>query len=508
VVLIVMDGWGLGPDYEWNAVRRARTPVFDRLWADYPHTQLTASGEAVGLPAGQMGNSEVGHLNLGAGFIVYQWITFIDKEIAEGRFFRNAALLGAMAAAKRPGAKLHLLGLIGDGGVHASGAHLAALLQLARDQQVPEVYVHAFLDGRDTPPQSGLEFMRQLEATMARLGVGRVATVSGRYYAMDRDRRWERLEKAYNALVLGEGRRAPSATAAIEASYAAGITDEFVLPAVIAQDGRPTATIDDGDAVIFFNFRADRARQLSRALLLPDFSGFTRRKTPARLHYVTMTRYEDDLPAIVAYPPRDVAEPMAAVVAAHGRRQFHTAETEKYPHVTYFFNGGRETPFAGEERLLVPSPKVATYDLQPEMSAGPVTDALVERIGRGVDDFIIVNYANGDMVGHTGVFAAAVKAIETVDACVGRVVAATLARGGALLVTADHGNADEMVDRVTGAPHTAHTTNPVPLILVGETYREARLRDGGILADVAPTLLDLMGLPKAPAMDRQSLIER
>jgi 2,3-bisphosphoglycerate-independent phosphoglycerate mutase len=472
------------------------------------HTQLTASGEAVGLPAGQMGNSEVGHLNLGAGFIVYQWITFIDKEIAAGRFFRNAALLGAMAAAKRSGAKLHLLGLIGDGGVHASSAHLAALLQLARDQQVPEVYVHAFLDGRDTPPQSGLGFMRDLEATMARLGAGRVATVAGRYYAMDRDRRWERVEKAYNALVLGEGVRAPSATAAIEASYAAGITDEFVLPAVIAQDGRPTATIDDGDAVIFFNFRADRARQLSRALLLPDFSGFTRRKQPARLHYVTMTRYEDDLPAIVAYPPRDVAEPMAAVVAAHGRRQFHTAETEKYPHVTYFFNGGRETPFAGEERLLVPSPKVATYDLQPEMSAGPVTDALVERIGRGVDDFIIVNYANGDMVGHTGVFAAAVKAIETVDACVGRVVAATLARGGALLVTADHGNADEMVDRVTGAPHTAHTTNPVPLILVGEAYREARLRDSGILADVAPTLLDLMGLPKAPAMDRQSLIER
>ncbi|MCC6630245.1 MAG: 2,3-bisphosphoglycerate-independent phosphoglycerate mutase [Chloroflexi bacterium] len=509
VVLIVMDGWGLGPDYAWNAVLHADTPVFDRLWAGWPHTQLIASGEAVGLPAGQMGNSEVGHLNLGAGFIVYQWITFLDKEIAEGRFFANAALLGAMAAAKRPGARLHLLGLIGSGGVHASGAHLAALLRLARDQAVPDVAIHAFLDGRDTPPQSALGFLQELEATAAQVGTGRVATVSGRYYAMDRDRRWERVQKAYDALVLGEGPRFASATAAIEASYAAGVTDEFMLPAIIAADGRPATTIADGDTVIFFNFRADRARELSQALLLPDFAGFARRRVPTDLHYVTLTRYEEDLPVTAAaYPPIEVREPLAAVVAAHGRRQFHTAETEKYPHVTYFFNGGREEPFPGEERLLAPSPKVATYDLQPEMSALEVTDRLVERIASGVDDFIIVNFANGDMVGHTGVFAAAVRAVETVDACVGRVVAATLARGGALLITADHGNADEMVDRVTGAPHTAHTTNPVPLILVGEGLQQACLRDGGVLADIAPTLLDLMGLPTAAAMDHASLLRR
>jgi 2,3-bisphosphoglycerate-independent phosphoglycerate mutase len=453
-----------------------------------------------------MGNSEVGHLNLGAGFVVYQWITLIDTMIAKGEFFRNEALMAAMAAARRPGAKLHLLGLIGTGGVHASAPHLEALLEMAHRERVPEVYVHAFLDGRDTPPQSALGFMHDLEAAMGRIGTGAVATVSGRYYAMDRDRRWERVVKAYDALVLGEGPRAATPAAAIEASYAAGVTDEFVLPTVIDHEGQPVATIDDGDVVVFFNFRADRARQLSQALLRPDFDGFGRRTVPADLTFVTLTQYEDDLPASVAYPPRDVDEPLARVVSEHGLRQFHTAETEKYPHVTYFFNGGREEPFAGEERQLVPSPKVATYDLQPEMSAIEVTDGLVERIASGIDDFIIVNFANGDMVGHTGVFAAAVTAVETVDACVGRVVEAALARGGALLVTADHGNADEMVDRTTGKPHTAHTTNPVPFVVVSEAQRGSRLREGGILADVAPTVLDLMEMPLAQAMTGQSLL--
>lgn len=506
VVLIIMDGWGLGPDYEWNAVRRARTPTIDRLWADYPHTELTASGEAVGLPVGQMGNSEVGHLNLGAGHVVYQWITYIDREIALGSFFKNDILKVALKAACQPGVKLHLLGLIGDGGVHASQAHLLALLTFAKRIGVPQAFIHAFLDGRDTPPQSALGFVRALEAEAGRIGLGTIATISGRYFAMDRDQRWDRVEKAYRALVLGEGDRLPSATAAIEAGYGAGVSDEFLLPAVIARAGRPIATIDDGDVVIFFNFRSDRARELSQALLISDFAGFARPRRPANLHYVTLTRYADDLPVQVAYPPRDVREPLASVLSGHDRRQFHTAETEKYPHVTYFLNGGREEAFSGEERLLIPSPRVATYDLQPEMSAIPLTDRLVERIATGLDDFIIVNYANGDMVGHTGIFAAAVRAIETVDACVDRVVTATLARGGALLITADHGNAEEMVDRVTGAPHTAHTTNPVPCILVGENYRGRRLGDGGILADVAPTVLDLLDLPAPAAMTGRSLL--
>jgi 2,3-bisphosphoglycerate-independent phosphoglycerate mutase len=411
-----------------------------------------------------------------------------------------------MAVARRPGRKLHLLGLLGDGGVHASQAHLVALLRLARQTGVERVYIHAFLDGRDTPPRSALGFIDRLERSLAEVGVGRLATVMGRYYAMDRDERWQRVAAAYAALVLGEGRPVATATAAIEASYAAGQGDEFMLPAVIQAAGRPLATIEDDDAVIFFNFRSDRARELSQALLLAEFDGFARPRRPHHLHYVTLTRYADALPAIVAYPPRDVEQPLAAVVSAHGRRQFHTAETEKYPHVTYFFNGGREAPYPGEERLLVPSPQVATYDLQPEMSAEAVTAGLVARIEQGRDDFIIVNYANGDMVGHTGVFAAVVRAVEMVDRCVGRVVAATLARGGALLVTADHGNADEMVDRRTGAPHTAHTTNPVPFILVSAADRGRRLRAGGRLADVAPTVLELMALPAPTAMTGKSLL--
>jgi 2,3-bisphosphoglycerate-independent phosphoglycerate mutase len=512
VVLIILDGFGVYKDYPGNAVRLANTPNVDRWMRDFPYTEMAASGRDVGLPAGQMGNSEVGHLNLGAGFIVDQWITRLDKAIEDGSFFENPALVGAVEYARESGKALHLLGLLGNGGVHASDNHLRALLKLARDRGLTRVFVHPFTDGRDTPPDSARGFVRHLEAYLAELGTGAIATVSGRYYAMDRDKRWERVHKAYSAVVEGVGNTAPSASAAIEASYAAGVTDEFILPTVITgPDGGPTATICDGDAVIYFNFRNDRARELTRALLDPAFDGFPRPTRPTGLHYVTMVTYDDDFaPWVrVAFPPQDVTEPIAAVISKHGRAQFHSAETEKYPHVTFFFNGGREEPFPGEERALIPSPKVATYDLQPEMSAPGVTDAVVGAIESGRFDFVIVNFANPDMVGHTGVLKAAIAACETADACAARVVAATLAQGGALLITADHGNAEVMIDEATGGPHTAHTTNPVPVWLIspeGDPLRSVTLRRGGRLADVAPTLLQLMGLPLAPAMTGTSLI--
>ena len=512
VVLMILDGWGLYKDYPGNAVRLAHTPNTDRWTREFPYTEIVASGRDVGLPAGQMGNSEVGHLNLGAGFVVDQWITRLDKAVEDGSFFANPALVGAVEHAKRTGGALHLLGLLGNGGVHASDNHLYALLRLAHDRGLSRVFVHPFTDGRDTPPQSGLGFARELEAYLADLGTGRIATVSGRYYAMDRDRRWERVHRAYAALVEGVGPTAPTAEAALAASYAAGVTDEFVAPVVLTgPDGALVATIRDGDAVIFFNFRNDRARQLTRALLDPAFDGFPRPVWPRGLHYVTMTEYDEDFApwVAVAFPPHDVTEPLAAVLSARGLAQLHSAETEKYPHVTFFFNGGREEPFAGEERALIPSPKVATYDLQPEMSAPGVADAVVAAVESGRFAFLIVNFANPDMVGHTGVLGAAIVACETIDACAARVVDAVLAAGGVALVTADHGNAEVMIDEATGGPHTAHTTNPVPVWLAsppGDPLRAVTLRSGGRLADVAPTLLGLLGLPLTADMTGTSLI--
>jgi 2,3-bisphosphoglycerate-independent phosphoglycerate mutase len=458
-----------------------------------------------------MGNSEVGHLNLGAGFIVYQWITRIDVAIADGSFNENGTLLQAIERCRTRGTTLHLIGLVSDGGVHSHTRHLVALVKLAAAHGLSRVAIHAFTDGRDTPPESGLSFLSDLEQELAVIGVGRIATVSGRYYAMDRDHRWQRTQVAYEAIVGGTGEVAASAREAIERSYQSGITDEFIVPTIVPDPAGTPTTIQSGDAVISFNFRSDRMRQLIAALSEPQFTGFERTRFVDDLEIVTMTRYEEGLPVEVAFAPKDVEYPIARVISEAGLHQFHAAETEKYPHVTFFFNGGREEPFPGEERALVPSPKVATYDLQPEMSASGVTDAVVAAIQSGRFDFIIVNFANCDMVGHTGVFEAAVKAVETADTSLGRVLAAIEAAGGAALVTADHGNAEEMIDRATGGPMTAHTTNPVPIILVtpsDDALRHASLRQGAVLSSVAPTILDLLGIPAPESMEQASLILR
>ncbi len=510
VVLIILDGWGIGRDEPGNAILAARTPAMDHLLASYPHASLLTSGEDVGLPAGQMGNSEVGHTNIGAGFVVYQWLTRIDRAIASGEFAANPAFNQAIDGVQASGGRLHLLGLVSDGGVHAHTRHLEALLRLAKARGLPadRVVVHAFTDGRDTSPHGGIDYLRGLEQAMAEIGVGRIGTVSGRYYAMDRDRRWERTRAAYDAIVHGIGERAATAEEAISRAYAAGVTDEFIPPTVIDADG--PSVIRPGDSAIFFNFRADRGRQLSEALTRPDFAGWERGPVMPDLHLVTMSRYEEGLPVAIAYPPMDVVNPLARVVSDAGRRQLHAAETEKYPHVTYFLNGGREEPFPGEERMLVASPKVATYDLQPEMSAPEVAEGVVAAIESGRFDLIVVNFANGDMVGHTGVFAATVSAIETVDACLARLIAATLAAGGVALVTADHGNAEEMIDPASGALMTAHTTNPVPVILVSpesSPLRQAPLRADGRLAAIAPTLLELLDISIPAEMTEASLVD-
>lgn len=508
VALLVLDGWGQRADEAANAVARARTPRLDALFRDFPSTSLGASGLDVGLPPGQMGNSEVGHLNLGAGRVVYQDFTRINLAIEDGSLYDNPALVGACRAAAEGGGALHLLGLLSDGGVHSHQEHLYTLLELARRQGLGRVFVHAFLDGRDTPPQSGLGYVRALEAELARRGVGAVATVMGRFYAMDRDTRWDRVEKAFRALCLGEGLPSASAEAAVEQAYAEGQTDEFVAPRVIAgPGGGPLGPIADGDAVLFFNFRADRARELTRAFTEEHFAAFDASGRPRLASYVTLTRYDEafDLPA--AFPPVRLSHIYGEVLSEAGLRQLRIAETEKYAHVTFFFNGGEEEPFAGEERILVPSPRdVTTYDQKPEMSAVAVADRLVAEIEAGRFDAVVVNFANLDMVGHTGVIAAAVKAVETVDACVGRVVDALRARGWAALLTADHGNAEEMWDPASGQAHTAHTTNRVPCVLVDDERRGARLRGGGILADVAPTLLALAGLAQPPEMTGRSLL--
>lgn len=503
LVLTIMDGWGHNPDPANNAVAMARTPTFDRLWAENPHTYIRTDGPYVGLPAGQMGNSEVGHLNIGSGRIVQMDITRIDEMAQDGAFDRNPALASVWDRSRNGGA-LHLMGLLSDGGVHSQASHLYALLEAAKRQHVEKVFVHAFTDGRDTPPQSGVGHVAQLQAFMERLGCGRLATVCGRYYAMDRDRRWERTERAMRALLDGQGHRTQDPIAGLEASYAAGVTDEFVEPIVVTDDeGAPVGRIGSRQAAVFFNFRADRARQLTSALNDPQLAGISRAGLPADLVFVTMTRYEKDYPYDVVLEPQFPDRILGELCSDLGWRNLRVAETEKYPHVTYFFNGGREQPYDGEERELVPSPKVATYDLQPEMSAAGVCDAVVRGIESGSFEVIVVNFANGDMVGHTGVIEAAVRACETVDGCLDRIEQALKIRGGQWIVTADHGNADLMVDPATGAPHTYHTTFPVPLILVGN-YR-GRLSEGGSLRDISPTILGCLDVGQPTEMTGRDL---
>ncbi len=505
VALIILDGWGINPACGGNAVCHAQTPRLDALLADYPSAQLGASGMAVGLPEGQMGNSEVGHLNIGSGRIVYQDFTRIIKSIEDGDFFENPQLCQAVDKVKARGGALHLMGLLSDGGVHSHNTHLYALVDLARRRGLEKVCVHAFMDGRDTPPKSGAEYLRQLEDKLDEIGIGRVATVTGRYWAMDRDNRWNRVERAYRAMTEGEGVQAASSAEAIEGSYAAGKNDEFVEPQVIVQDGSPVGTVSDGDGIIFFNFRSDRAREITRAFTDDAFEGFERRVYPDLVAYVCMTEYDATFDLPVAFAPEALPRILGQVVSAAGKKQLRIAETEKYAHVTFFFNGGSEEPFSGEERKLIPSPQeVATYDEKPEMSAFEVTDEVVRRVQSQDYDLIVLNLANCDMVGHTGVMGAAVKAMEAVDTSVGRVVDAVLAVGGALLITADHGNCEQMADE-QGGPHTAHTINPVPIILVDDARRNVKLR-GGILADIAPTVLHLLGVEAPVEMTGKSLL--
>ena len=497
--LIIMDGFGMTHgDSAGNAVRAAKTPRLDQFFQEFAHTELSASGLDVGLPDGQMGNSEVGHTNIGAGRVVFQDLPRITKSIADGDFFANPAYNHAMDACKEKGTALHLMGLLSDGGVHSHLEHLFALLKLAKDKGLERVYIHAFLDGRDVSPTSGADFVARTVEKCREIGVGKIATVMGRYYAMDRDKRWDRVEQAYDAMVYGESAVFnPVPVAAVKDSYAAGVTDEFMEPVVCDNEG----TISDNDSVIFFNYRPDRAREITRTLVDPDFDGFTRQYFPVT--FVCNTEYDATMPNVeVAFPRITVRNGLGEYLSQMGLTQLRIAETEKYAHVTFFFNGGSETVFPGEDRVLVASPKVATYDLQPEMSAYEVCDKCVERIESGAYDVIILNFANCDMVGHTGVFDAAVKAVETVDTCVGRVVDATLKMGGIAMITADHGNAEQM-EEPDGSPMTAHTTNPVPFILCGAG---TELRTGGRLADIAPTILDVMGLACPEEMDGKTLI--
>ncbi len=495
LLLIIMDGWGWREEERANAVRLAGTPHLDALKAEYPFTLLRASGEAVGLPEGQMGNSEVGHLNIGAGRIVYQDLTRINRAIREGTFFKNPELLRVAEEVRRSGGRIHLMGLVSDGGVHSHIEHLFALLELyAREGLSDRVFVHAFTDGRDTAPDVADRFLQALLQKMDELSCGRVATVSGRYYAMDRDRRWDRTRRAYEAIVMGRGLTAPDPLTAVREAFARGETDEFIQPTVITEEGHPVATVEDGDAVVFFNFRADRARQLTRALTEPDFKEFTREKWPQLAYFVCFTLYDEHFHLPVAFPPEKLHRIFGEEVSRAGLIQLRIAETEKYAHVTYFFNGGDEKTFPGEERKLIPSPRdVPTYDLKPEMSAYEVTAELERRLREKRYGLVVLNFANGDMVGHTGVLSAAIKAVRVVDECVGRVIRVFReTHGGPVIVTADHGNCEVMADE-SGHPHTAHTSNPVPFYLVDDRFKGSRLKEG-ILADIAPTGLYLMGL--------------
>ena len=501
LTLIIMDGFGISPETYGNAIKAAKTPNLDKLFAENPFTTIGASGMDVGLPDGQMGNSEVGHTNIGAGRIVYQELTRITKSIKDGDFFENEALKKAMDAAKKDGAALHLAGLLSDGGVHSHFDHLIGLLEMAKKSGVKNVFVHCLMDGRDVPPTSGKDFVALLQQKMQEIGVGKIATVTGRYYAMDRDNRWERVEKAYAAMVYGEGVENADPVAAVEASYAEGVTDEFIVPVVCTgKEG----VIKANDAVVFFNFRPDRAREITRTLVDPAFDGFERKNGFFPLTYICMTQYDATMPGVdVAFRPQSLHNTLGQYISDHGMTQLRIAETEKYAHVTFFFNGGVEKEFAGEDRALIHSPKVATYDLQPEMSAPLVCEEVVKRIRSGKYDVVILNYANCDMVGHTGVFDAAVAAVEAVDECVGKTVAATLDMGGVALITADHGNADKMYE-ADGSPFTAHTTAPVPFCVVGHP---CTLREGGRLADIAPTMLQLLSMPQPAEMNGTSLVK-
>ena len=504
-VLMILDGYGLNEKQEANAVYEAKTPVMDRLMAECPFVKGYASGLSVGLPDGQMGNSEVGHLNMGAGRIVYQELTRITKEIEDGDFFKNEALLKAMKNAKENNSAIHFMGLLSDGGVHSHNTHLYGLLEMAKREGLEKVYVHCFLDGRDTPPASGKSYIEELEAKMKEIGVGEIGVISGRYYAMDRDNRWDRVELAYNALTKGEGVKGTDAAAAVQASYDDGKTDEFVLPTVMEKDGRPVAVVSDKDSVVFFNFRPDRAREITRAFCDDAFQGFEREK---RLDttFVCFTDYDDTIGnKLVAFHKVQLHNTFGEWLAANNMTQARIAETEKYAHVTFFFNGGVEEPNKGEDRILVKSPKVATYDLQPEMSAPAVCDKLVEAIQSDKYDVIIINFANPDMVGHTGVENAAIKAVEAVDECVGRAVDAIKEVNGQMFICADHGNAEQLLDYSTGEPFTAHTTNPVPFILVNADPKYT-LRENGCLADIIPTLIELMGKEKPEEMTGTSLL--
>jgi 2,3-bisphosphoglycerate-independent phosphoglycerate mutase len=509
LALIILDGFGIAHRSPANAVEASGIRHIRAYEQEYPHTTLCASGMAVGLPAGQMGNSEVGHLNIGAGRIVYQDFTRVTKSIEDGDFFTNPVLTGAIENCKAHASSLHLMGLVSDGGVHSHIDHLYAFLRMARDNGLSKIYVHAFMDGRDVPPTSGKGYIEELQAFIDNLGIGAIATVSGRYFAMDRDNRWERVEKAFRALRLGEGRTAESAVAAMENAYAAGETDEFVIPTVVTRGGQPTAAIQPQDSVIFFNFRPDRARELTRAFTQDGFEGFERPGGRPRLYYVCLTQYDKTFKNVhLAYRPQEMSNVLGEYLSKQGLTQLRIAETEKYAHVTFFFNGGVEAPFPGENRVLIPSPKVATYDLQPEMSAPEVADEAERLIRAGAQDVVILNFANPDMVGHTGVLEAAEKAVFTVDVCTHQVVQAVLDEGGVAILTADHGNAEQMVDPETGGPFTAHTCNPVPFILIGESVHGLKLKEeGGCLCDIAPTMLELLGLEKPPEMDGESLID-
>ena len=504
-VLLILDGYGLSEQTEHNAIALADTPVMDRLMEEYPFAKGNASGLAVGLPEGQMGSSEVGHLNMGAGRIVYQDLVRITKEIESGSFFENEALLKAMDNAKENGTSLHIFGLLSDGGVHSHNFHLYALLELAKRRGLNKVYVHCFTDGRDTPPESGKDYIRALQDEMDRIGCGRIATVAGRYYAMDRDNHWDRIEKAYRAIALGEGETADSAMEAVTQSYAKGETDEFILPTVVMENGAPTAVVGDGDSVVFYNFRSDRAKEMTRVFCCEAFDGFDRGPRK-QVTYVCFTDYDATIPnKEVAFEKEEMVNTFGEWLAANGLKQARIAETEKYAHVTSFFNGGKEAPNEGEDRFLIPSPQVATYDLQPEMSAQAVCDTLIDKIRSGEYDVIVANFANSDMVGHTGVEKAAVEAVECLDECIGRVVETIREVDGQLFICADHGNAEVMVNEETGEPWTAHTSNPVPFILVN--YDPAYcLREGGCLADIAPTLIEMMGMEKPAEMTGKSLL--
>jgi len=524
LVLIILDGWGYRAETNANAIALARKPTYDRLLRDYPNTLIYTSGKYVGLPDGQMGNSEVGHLNIGAGRVVHMDSTRIEHMIQSGEFFSNPALLGAMKNARAGGRRLHLFGLVSDGGVHSYQAHLHALLKMARQNGIERVFVHCFMDGRDTLPTGGAGYLEQLQQAMREYNVGKIATVNGRYYAMDRDRRWERIAKAFNAMVYGdgEGGKYVDAVQGVKESYNKGVTDEFVVPFVCVDNkGEPLATIRDDDSCICFNFRADRVRQITRALTrnsgLNDKGGsdlpgaedldktIPRDRVPRNLHYVCMTQYDKNFILPMVIPPESMANILANVMAQTNLRNLRVAETEKYAHVTYFFNGGVEQPFPGEDRVLIPSPKVATYDLKPEMSAAGIADAVVKATEDGTFDVMVVNFANADMVGHSGKIEPTVKAVETVDACLGRIEPAVRAKGGALVITADHGNAELMIDPATGGPHTAHTTNPVPFIVVADNSKQFTLKPNGSLRDISPTILGMLGLPEPKEMTGQDL---